>query len=79
MDFRSVSAASQECRNMFLFQFCWKMWGTYQVLGVEGDFVPPGRHKLVVAVQDAAVHVLVASRVKERLKAAEPGGQEAEL
>lgn len=46
--------------------------GTHQVLGVERDVVPPRRHKLVVAVEDAAVHVLVPAGVEKGLKPAQP-------
>lgn len=45
---------------------------THQVLGIEGHLVPPRRHKLVVAVEDAAVHVLIPPRIEERFKATEP-------
>lgn len=50
---------------------CWRITPTHQVLGIEGDLVPPRRHKLVVAVEDAAVHVLVPPRVKEGLEPTE--------
>lgn len=45
--------------------------GTHQILGIERHVVPPWRHKLVVAVQDATVHVLIATRVKEGLEPTE--------
>lgn len=48
---------------------------THQVLGIQRHLVPPRRHKLVVAVEDAAVHVLVPPRIEERLEAAEPEEQ----
>lgn len=48
---------------------------THQVLGIQRHLVPPRRHKLVVAVEDAAVHVLVPPRIEERFKATEPEEQ----
>lgn len=45
---------------------------THQVLGVERHLVPPRGHKLIVTVEDAAVHVLVPPRIEERFKATEP-------
>lgn len=50
---------------------------THQVLGVEGNLIPPRGHELVVAGEDAAVHVLVPPRVEEGLEAAEPGNRRA--
>lgn len=50
---------------------------THQILGIEGNLVPPRRHKLVVAVEDAAVHVLIPPGVKEGLEPTESGEQEA--
>lgn len=46
---------------------------THQVLGVKGNLIPPWGHELVVTGEDAAVHVLVPTWVKEGLEAAEPG------
>lgn len=45
--------------------------GTHQILSIERHVIPPWRHKLVVAVQDATVHVLIATRVKEGLEPTE--------
>lgn len=45
---------------------------THQVLGVERDLVPPRRHKLIVTVEDAAVHVLVPPRIEEGFESTEP-------
>lgn len=46
-------------------------WRTHQVLGVEGNLVPPRRHKLVVTVEDAAIHVLIPPWVEEGLEPTE--------
>ena len=53
--------------------------GTHQILGVEGHVVPPRRHKLVVAVEDSAVHVLISPRVEEGLEPTESGEQEVQF
>lgn len=58
---------------------CWRITGTHQILGIEGDLVPPRRHKLVVAVEDAAVHVLIPPRVKEGLEPTESREQVLQL
>ena len=49
-----------------------KTWPTYQIFCVERDVIPPGGDKLIIAVEDATVHVLVSPWVKERLKPTEP-------
>lgn len=46
--------------------------GSHQILGVEGNLIPPRGHELVVAGENAAVHVLVPSWVEEGLEATEP-------
>lgn len=46
--------------------------GTHQILGIEGDFIPPGGDKLIVAVQYATVHVLVTPRIEKWFEPAKP-------
>lgn len=48
---------------------------THQILGIEGDLVPPRRHKLIIAVEDPAVHVLIPPRVKKGLEPTESGNR----
>lgn len=52
---------------------CQERTRTYQILGIERDLVPPRRHKLIVAVEDSAVHVLIPPRVEEGLEPTESG------
>ena len=48
---------------------------THQVLSVEGDLIPPGGDKLIVAVEDPAVHILVSPRIEEGFKPTQPEGK----
>ena len=47
---------------------------THQILCIERNLIPPGGDKLIVAVEDAAVHVLVPPRIEKWFKPAQPGG-----
>lgn len=48
---------------------------THQVLSIEGDLIPPGGDKLIVAVEDAAIHILVSPRIEEGFKPTQPEGK----
>ena len=54
----------------------WSQGRAHQVFSVEGDIVPPGGDKLIITVEDAAVHVLIPPRVKEWFKPTQPGREE---
>lgn len=50
-----------------------KQAGPHQILCIEGDLIPPGGDKLIVTVEDAAVHVLVSPRIEKRFESTQPG------
>ena len=67
-------SSSSACQDV-----CRTIRGTHQILGIQGDLVPPRRYKLVVTVEDSAVHVLISPRVEEGLEPAESAAKVVQL